>query len=282
MSDFDINKISFEGCLVSPFDGRDYNLKCATGVSDSEIYEVEYPKEYIIPNLSNIYSQGSTSMCVAFTLAEMKESQEMIDQNRRIRFSPGFIYGNRDETSEGMYIRQAIKTLKIDGVCTYDEFPIKGTCQHCQEKFAELSDEIKQSAKDWRIGSYYRIYTLEEVKYTLMNIGPIAISVPVYTAWNSINGQMKEGGTLRGYHAMLIIGWKDNDTLIIQNSWGSLWGNKGRATCKFGEYPILEMWAVTDYNYSKNVQQRSWLKSIILFISNLLKYIFRKRVKKDE
>lgn len=72
-----------------------------------------------------------------------------------------------------------------------------------------------KSAQGWKIGSYYRIYTLEEIKYTLMNIGPIIISVPCYSGWDCLSGKIVQSGDLRGYHAMVIVGWKNNDEIIV-------------------------------------------------------------------
>ena len=272
---FDPEKIIMDGCLISPFDGRDYDFRCATGIKSAK--DQEYPTEFMISNTSKVYSQGSTSMCVAFSLAEIKESQELLDQQQRIRFSPGFIYANRDETKEGMYIREGLKNLKADGVVTYDDFPVKGTCSHCQKKLAECKNlqEMFANAKGWRIGSYYRVYTLEEIKYTLMNIGPIIISVPCYTGWNYFSGKIVQAGKLRGYHAMVIVGWKNNDEIIVQNSWGTAWGNKGLGTFKWDEYPVVEAWAVTDYEYDQNVKRKPWYYRIFLFFKNLIKFAIK-------
>lgn len=274
---FDESKVVFGGCLPSKFDRRDYNLKYATGAVAGA---AEYPKEFRITNKSKIYSQGATSMCVAYSLAEIKESQELVDQKKRVRFSPGFIYANRSETMEGMYVRPAIAALLKDGVCTYDEFPVTGTCEQCKKKLSEIPNllDVFDDAVNWRIGSYYRLYTLDEIKYTLMNIGPVFISVPTYSGWNSFTGEIKEEGTKRGYHAMVIVGWKDDDTLIVQNSWGTVWGDKGYGYIKWG-YPIMEMWAMTDYAYAMNIPKRKWYQTLFLEIGNLWRHLlclFRK------
>lgn len=70
--EFNPTKVIMDGCLISPFDGRDYDFRCATGIKS--VKDQEYPTEFTISNLSKVYSQGATSMCTAFSLAEIKES----------------------------------------------------------------------------------------------------------------------------------------------------------------------------------------------------------------
>ena len=280
---FNQERFTGDGCEKSKFDGRDYDLRCAVGKVN--LKEEEFPSEFMIAQKSKVYSQGSTSMCVAFSLAEIKESQELVDQKRRIRFSPGFIYANRDESYEGMALRVGLKALKADGVVPYADFPVTGTCERCQKELADREDlhEMFVAAQDWKIGAYYRVYTLEEIKYALMHVGPVLIAVPCYSGWNWLSGKITKSGKLRGYHAMVIVGWRDNDTLIVQNSWGTLWGNKGYGYFKYNDYEITEAWAVADEN--QEVPERPKFYGFILFFKNLFRILgfkLRRKDKEDE
>ena len=152
-----------------------------------------------------------------------------------------------------MYPRQALKQLQKIGTCAHSEFPVNYNYENSCAALAKLNnlEQITHFAKLRSIKAYYKIYTLNEIKYTLMNVGPILISVPAFGKpyWNG-NGDgvlmMGPKSAKTGAHAMVIVGWKDNTTLIIQNSWGALWGDHGYAYLDFETYEINEMWAITD------------------------------------
>ena len=92
-----------------------------------------------------------------------------------------------------------------------------------------------------------------------MHHGPVLISVPSFgdTYWNRKSGKLTQGKKPSGNHAMVIIGWRDNNELIIQNSWGESWGDKGRAYLTYGEYDINEMWAIVDANTAQLIKERA-------------------------
>jgi len=66
------------------------------------------------------------------------------------------------------------------------------------------------------------------IKDILKNQGvPVAISARVYTGFDGTGVYSKAAGaTLRGNHEMLALGYND-DGLLVQNSWGTGWGNNG-------------------------------------------------------
>lgn len=277
---FNINLYDLEGVIDAPVDFRDYDLVTAGVISNTKDTKLSYPKDFRLTNCSDIYNQGNIGSCVAFSLAELKESQELIDQNKRIKFSPGFIYGNRSEVMEGMYVRDALKALKQDGVCLYSDFPFNDKCEIVQKLLSENLN-LFEKAEQWKIKSYYRIYTLDEIKFTLMNVGPIIINVPVYDSWDHKTGMLNYSGNIVGHHAMLIIGWQNDDILLVQNSWGKFWGKDGFGTLKYGLHPITEMWAVTDIKKDIYIEKDSFFNKIFRIIKNLLRYIKTKLLSGD-
>ena len=51
----------------------------------------------------------------------------------------------------------------------------------------------------------------------------------------------KKSGTLRGHHAVAMVGYgvyNDKPYYIVENSWGSSWGDKG-FFCKSNLFPIF-------------------------------------------
>lgn len=250
-------KYNLKGAVVSPQDDRDYDIVAAGVVSNSNVIDTTvYPENFIFENLPEMcYNQGQWPMCVGFAAAYMKEAQE-IKENSSLeekRCSPSDIYADREDTDyqgDGMVARQALKKMQKRGVCAWSLFP---TCENYPEikrllTTAENYSDIVRSAEVRKIESYYRITSLNEIKYTLMNVGPILIVVPSFgsTYWDRKTGVMKQGERNTGHHAMVIIGWRNNNELIIQNSWGATWGDNGRGYITYGEYDITEMWAVTD------------------------------------
>jgi hypothetical protein len=94
------------------------------------------------------------------------------------------------------------------------------------------------------------LYTTNEIKNALMQLGAVTICVPIYESfYNTIsNGVVsipKSNEKLYGYHEMTITGWRKDNKWITLNSWGGNWGNRGRCYLDF-KFPIVEAWSITD------------------------------------
>jgi len=83
-------------------------------------------------------------------------------------------------------------------------------------------------------------------KSAVLTTGPLLYCIPVYSNFSpNAEGIIPlPSGTLLGYHAMVLIGWKPGYWLV-QNSWGQSWGLNGRCWIPW-EFPALEVWAITD------------------------------------
>ena len=246
------------GAIPSPDDPRDWDI-VSTGIATRvQVEDINYPESYMIPNLpEEIYNQDIYPTCVSFALALVKEVQDEKEQAPfdEKRCSTGFIYANRAEDDwqgDGMISREALKQLQKVGVCAWSDFPINKHYKEARQllEAKENYKELREGAIQRSIKAYYRIYTLEELKYTLMYVGPVLASIPSYSSayWNRTTGEMKQGpeGTKTGNHAVVFVGWKDNDTIIVRNSWGKNWGDGGYGYLKLSEYKINEMWAIAD------------------------------------
>lgn len=81
-----------------------------------------------------------------------------------------------------------------------------------------------------------------------MRKGSVFVTYDVYTDFfNYGKGIYKyTTGDLAGYHAVKLIGWgydwfRDTNYLIVQNSWGAAWGDKGffkieQSQCNIDKY----------------------------------------------
>ncbi len=227
------------GAIPSPKDPRDYRLTYVAAVHD------DHPHDYRLTPLSAVRDQGSSSMCVAFAIATMKRYQER-REGRFDDYSPAYIYANRgagDWQGEGMVAREALERLRDAGVCRQTMFPGVGSYASVRDR---ITAEMHTDAAPQRVQTYIQVTTPAEVQTAVIDLqSPVLVIVPVFAGWYRYrSGLLPTGDTVEGYHAMLIVGWRP-DAWLVQNSWGTGWGEGGYGWLPT-DYPITEMWAVTD------------------------------------
>ena len=233
------------GALPSPKDIRDYKVQ-ATAVIPQKL-----PKTFKLKTTA-IKSQGSKPTCVAHTLASLVEFYNLRDTKHNHIFSTDFIYGCRfeaDYLGDGMYMRDGLKILQKYGDVWYTQLPGNSNVSTAMKKVKENYNTLIPLANPNRISTYYKIQTLNELKYAIINDGP----VPAVMRWFK-DAKVKSDGVYRynskeieNHHAVLIIGWTEN-SLIAQNSWGVLWGDHGLFYVPVDkmEEVFRELYGVTD------------------------------------
>ena len=274
------NEQYYLGALDPKVDLRDYSYEPEVAMAANEL-----PEEFELwtPDVKN---QGAVGSCVAHTAAEIEEYFNHIEGKDNRKLSVGYIYGCRyDYTDEGMYLRDALKTLANRGICTYDEFPYNKEVPTIIELFNKQEEEGWETDSAHKISTYFRIKanndeTLQKkVKMCLLNNGPIMMSVPWYKDFKVENGIITSPSnmnTTQGGHCIYLYGW-DKNGWKIQNSWGKFWGNGGRAIYPYN-YPINEFWGITDTNLD-DIKKKDYNKiltsiiKILNFIINLCKQL---------
>lgn len=241
------------GGLISPEDTRDYQLNDLIAAAGS----TELPLEYINPHVSEItvLDQGSSSTCVACSLAYLKWLCEYDQSNNRELFSPSYIYGNRDINEwrgEGMYPRQALGQLKKFGVCSYNDFPGFYDVNTSINLYRQKKNDLDPKAHPFRISSYYKVSNIADIKKAIYSLGAVTASFPVYYCLYQPDekGNINYDASMRGAavenHEMTIVGWTKDNKWIVLNSWGNAYGDNGKCYLPFN-YPFNEVWAVMDY-----------------------------------
>lgn len=185
-----------------------------------------------------VYNQEKLGSCTANAIAAAYEYDE-IKQNEKDVFIPSrlFIYYNERkiegsvDTDSGAEIRDGIKSISVDGVCSEDMWKYDIT------KFTECpTQECYDEAKNHKSIEYKRvIQSLEQLKQCLIEGFPIVFGFNVYSSFETQEvaetGDMpmpKEGEELLGGHAVCAVGFDDNrHVFIVRNSWGDSWGDKG-------------------------------------------------------
>lgn len=91
------------------------------------------------------------------------------------------------------------------------------------------------------IRNYALVHTEQSLKTAIYLNGPCVAGLPVR---DSESSRFWIGDKIEGYHAVSIIGWNNNG-FILQNSWGSSWGNYGKAVLPYTDFRYFrEIWTL--------------------------------------
>lgn len=258
------------GAIKSKIDIRDYTIDKKTGL----------PEEFELTNIPDVKNQHDVGACVAFVASELAEYFEMKQCNDNDRLSAGYIYGTRYKyKGEGMYLRDALKTLKNVGTCKQSKFVYNREVPDIIEK-VKNSKITFSDTQHCRITAYYRCNEIEDIKTAIYTTGPVMLAVDWYEDNYCLQSNpyvIYPGTKNQGGHAIFVYGW-NKDGLLFQNSWGRSWGNKGRAILSY-DYPIKEAWGVTDTYIENDYHKKSnnLPKIIYEIINAILNVIFYRR-----
>jgi C1A family cysteine protease len=183
---------------------------------------------------SPVEDQGQLGSCTANALVgaleflEVKDGAPFVDLSRLfVYYDERVIEGTVDQDSDA-FIRDGIKTLAKQGVCTETEWPYKAS------KFAKKpSRACYRTAKKHRIVSYHRVTTVDEMRNCLAEGFPFVFGFTVYEAFESAavarSGVLNMPGPKEkvvGGHAVMGVGYDDGARrFIIRNSWAAT-GNR--------------------------------------------------------
>lgn len=220
-------------------DIRDYRLATL---------QTEYPFEFELP-MQYVHDQMTISSCVAHALASVSEYYNAKQHGLETRMSPGYIYGNREETEYqgyGMYVRDAVAKMCEDGTVPMFRFPFDREVPEIVKLVQKHKPKLDKEARQYRFSEYIATKNEKEIKTALMAGIPVIASLSWYSSpliddFDIIHFDHSKAPYL---HCVIIYGW-DANGWKIQNSWGKKWGNEGCAVCPYSE-PLAEAFAVID------------------------------------
>lgn len=200
------------------------------------------PKEYsLVKNLPSIRNQEGYGTCTAQSIACCKEFHEWKDVGYKDHFSPMFVYNLRPNYPQmGMFVRDALNVVRNTGICPEKNYPYVVSTDP-----KTVTDEMKNIASNYKITSYFRINTIDELKLALYQYGPCMIVFNTYNH-SSYFWRKSTDDKFLGYHAVAVVGWT-KDSFIIRNSWGMTWGFLGYTYYDFTEWgKHVELWGLID------------------------------------
>ncbi len=194
------------------------------------------------PFCSKVEDQGNLGSCTANSLAGALEYLEIKDKVHYADLSRLFIYYNERviehsvRSDSGAMLRDGIKTLTKQGVCTEKKWP------YVISNFAvKPNASCYREAADHQITSYHRILTLDEMRACLAEAFPFVFGFTVYESFETqqvtrtgIVDMPHPGERVVGGHAVVAVGFDDaQERFIVRNSWGTKWGMDGYFTMPY-------------------------------------------------
>lgn len=213
---------------------------------------------------SPIENQGQLGSCTAQAVVGMAEYMERRYYRRHIDGSRLFVYKMARELDgftgdTGAYIRTAMKGLRLFGAPPERYWP------YDIAKFdVEPPAFVYSLGQNWQSISYYRIDSagrsrqqcLDMIKTLIASWRPIVLGFSVYS-WGNEQGEFpmpKDGQRPYGGHAVMVCGYDDGrkigddvGALLIRNSWGTGWGDRGYGWLPYGyilKYLSSDFWVL--------------------------------------
>ncbi|HEY5585301.1 MAG TPA: C1 family peptidase [Ruminiclostridium sp.] len=210
--------------------------------------------EIILPKLvdlrskcPDVYNQGKLGSCTANAGCTCKA---MLLQDEQIHLSRMFLYyterafEGKASKDVGASLRDTCKSIYKVGVCEETYMPYN------PEKYRLLPSRLAiLNAKKYKITAYKSLSSLDEI---MQNIAfrqqPVLLGMDVYESFESdvvaktgVMQMPQKNEKILGGHAVLVVGYKDivkhqgksgkyqlqPGYLIVRNSWGDKWGDKG-------------------------------------------------------
>lgn len=259
------------GALRSEVDIRDYKFKQA------KFMAAVYPETYECPNKMRVRDQGSVGSCVAYS------SSSILEYHYGETMSTNFIYGIHkklfNSDGPGMFPREACKIIRSYGDPTYKSCPGNDEVPEAYKiaETAYYSPLVMNEASRYRISSYARVSSINDIKYALMHYGPVLGAV-IWFSDNKLSptNVLLKGTFMDGGHAIVIKGW-NSEGWVCQNSWGTGYGDKGTFILPYS-YGLFEAYSLIpgtpDEDDIVKPSICNWLSKIVNAVINFFRKVF--------
>lgn len=189
----------------------DYSKICT--IKDEDV-----PTSYKIKNIPRVLDQGMVGSCVAHGLAENLQANHFKNTGEMLDLSVLEIYGlwrgDQFDNESGMYIQTALNEGRKIGTIPRRLAPENIEVPDAIKKAKEYQEKYPD-AFAFKIGSYFEIRKITKFEINLKK-AIMQFDLPVVV--------VRSTGSM--LHCEIAIGW-DEEGIILQNSWGTEWGNSG-------------------------------------------------------
>jgi C1A family cysteine protease len=180
-----------------------------------------------------VRSQGPTDSCVSWAATYAVASYSLRNRGvggANLTLSPSFTYNQvaHDQwCRRGTNISMTLNLLREVGSLPMDEFVFDGGWCGRQPTAAELERAGKYRIRSW---SAFDATSIDKVKAQLARGNPVIFGVRATAKMQALRGAavLEEDDVADEGHAMVAVGYDDaKHAFLIQNSWGTSWGEKG-------------------------------------------------------
>src|SRR5579871_6673555 len=188
-------------------------------------------------NCPPVYDQGQLGSCTANAIAAAYEFDQIKQKDAAFVPSRLFIYYNEralEHTTSydsGATIRDSARTINLNGVCPETMWPY-----NIAEFTLKPPQNCYTTAQQHKSVQYRSVtQSLDQIKACLASGFPFVFGFTVYASFESSQvastGKMpmpQPNEQMLGGHAVMAVGYNDaTQCVIVRNSWGPSWGDKG-------------------------------------------------------
>jgi hypothetical protein len=193
-----------------------------------------------------IGNQENTGSCVGWASADGVARYHMVKAGKIAQpglLSPRFVWMASKETDEftsrpetfiegaGTSLKAAMEIMRKYGTVPEAMLPFK----IATKMYTGNENTFFATAAARRVASYFNLgKNLATWRTWLASHGPFMAGVSVDATWDNATatqGKLDtfQPNTVRGGHAICVVGYTTDKRFIIRNSWGTAWGDKGFA-----------------------------------------------------
>jgi C1A family cysteine protease len=203
-----------------------------------------------------IRDQGQLGSCTWEAMVGFYETLAKHNHLKVVRLSVLFGYYNTRVIENsvnidcGAELRDCWKSFQKTGDCPNLYWP------YYIKRFKTKPSARAYLQSTYKVATYNRIYTLEDIKLCLSDNHPVVIGFAVYSSFESdhmaktgIMPMPKPEEKCLGGHAVLVVGYDEvHQWLIVRNSWGNRWGARGYFFMPYAfvtSDQVFDMWTAT-------------------------------------
>jgi len=194
--------------------------------------------------VSPVKNQGQCGSCWSFSTTGLLESTYKIKRGSMPNYSEQQLVdccgkkGFQCQGCSGAWPEWALNYVASAGIASESAYAYRGVEGACQ---SVSTDKILNTGKPWTMVAAGNTAALQSTVAS----GPVSICIDA-SNWSTYkSGVFSNCGTTNLNHAVLLVGYADDGSWLVKNSWGASWGVAGYITLAKGNTCGLANHAIT-------------------------------------